>query len=124
MFGAPLRPSDSFESEPSGSHLPGRQDAERELLIERERKARAVLDLVVQRLFGISMLLDAWSTDIAPRHQTAILKSRGLLDETVELIRTAVLEPGGRVDNLATIQAELLADHRALLAAQTLFDDL
>ena len=93
-------------------------------MIERERKARAVLDLVVQRLFGISMLLDAWSTDIAPRHQTAILKSRGLLDETVELIRTAVLEPGGRVDNLATIQAELLADHRALLAAQTLFDDL
>ena len=119
-----MKPSDSREPEPSGSHFPRGQDAERELLIERERKARAVLDLVVQRLFGISLLLDAWSTDIAPHHHDAILKSRGLLDETVELIRTAVLEPGGRVDNLATIQAELLADHRALLAAKTLFDDL
>ena len=123
MFGALLKPTDSREPEPPGAHSP-RDEDDRELLIERERKARAVLDLVVQRLFGISLLLDAWSTDIAPHHHDAILKSRGLLDETVELIRTAVLEPGGRVDNLATIQAELLADHRALLAAKTLFDDL
>jgi PAS domain S-box-containing protein len=74
-------------------------------LVIREREARAMLDLVVQRLFGISMSIEAQrpgaSDQLAER-------SNELIDETIEMIRTAVLERSGYDPKLAKAQQQLL----------------
>jgi signal transduction histidine kinase len=74
-------------------------------LVIREREARAMLDLVVQRLFGISMSIEAQRPDASDQLAE---RSNELIDETIEMIRTAVLERSGYDPKLAKAQQQLL----------------
>ncbi len=77
-------------------------------LTDRERDARAILDLVVQRLFGISATIAALSADSTPAAGERLMSSAMLIDETIELIRTLSGEAHGGRQNLASRQSELL----------------
>jgi PAS domain S-box-containing protein len=87
------------------------QVAERQYqhLSDRERDARALLDLVVQRLFGISATIAALSADTTPAVGDRLMSSAMLIDDTVQLIRSVALESTVRRENLAPTQSGLLA---------------
>lgn len=71
---------------------------------------RAVADLVVQRLFGIAARLSGVRTDDA-----LVASCLELIDDTIDLVRTEVLEGFGRTEDLSGVQADLLVQ-RALEA--------
>ena len=73
-----------------------------------EAEARALLDLAVQRLYGLSLVMKS----TAPQESEIQSASETLIDETIAIIRTWTLEPGGRSDNLAAIQAKILEQWR------------
>ncbi len=87
------------------------QAAERQFLAlsDRERDGRALLDLVVQRLFGISATIAALSADTAPSVSERLMSSAMLIDDTVQLIRSLAPESTVRRENLASRQDQLLA---------------
>ena len=76
-------------------------------LTRRERNARAMLDIVIQRLYGISLTLAA----PAGAGSVGVDSSAGMIDATIEMIRRVVLDPAGRDDALAGAQQALLAEH-------------
>ena len=82
----------------------GLTESERETFSRRERDAQELFDVVIQHLFGISLTLRTVSTT---SHEGALRleRSRSLIGDTIELIRTAGLEPN-------------LADHSLLRAQQ------
>lgn len=74
----------------------------------REREARALLDLVVQRLFGIATGLDALAISAEPVIAARLDSSSELIAATVDLIRAVALEPSDRRENLASVQRDLI----------------
>lgn len=86
------------------------QELERrfEEMTTREGDARALLDLVVQRLFGISATIAALSADAAPAAREHLMSSALLVDETVQLIRSVSGEAHSGRQNLAGRQSDLL----------------
>lgn len=78
-----------------------------QLLTDRERDARALLDIVIQRLYGISLTLEA-IPEASEQVIDRLDRSGGLIDETIELIRSTSLEPAGRDDQLAAAQERIL----------------
>ncbi len=75
---------------------------------EREREGRALLDLVVQRLFGIAASLAAVSSNMATENSDGLTVSGVLIEETIRLIRSVSLESPSKRENLAGLQSELL----------------
>jgi PAS domain S-box-containing protein len=80
------------------------------VLLTREREARALLDLVVQRLYGISLSLDALpaSTGSISPH---IDYSNDLISDTIEMIRANAFVHTPPDQHLAMTQAELTRRH-------------
>ena len=76
-------------------------------LTRRERNARAMLDIVIQRLYGISLTLAA----PADTRSVGADSVAEMIDATIEMIRRVVLDPAGRDDALAGAQQALLAEH-------------
>ena len=66
---------------------------QRDDLLEREQDARALLDLIVQRLYGISLTLRTVSAG-SQEGGARLDRSGDLIDKTIELIRTTSLESG------------------------------
>ncbi len=66
---------------------------QRDDLLDREQDARELLDLIVQRLYGISLTLRTVSS-CSLEGGARLDRSSDLIDKTIELIRTTSLEPG------------------------------
>jgi PAS domain S-box-containing protein len=66
---------------------------QRDDLLDREQDARALLDLIVQRLYGISLTLRTVSAG-SQEGGARLDRSGDLIDKTIELIRTTSLESG------------------------------
>ncbi len=66
---------------------------QRDDLLDREQDARVLLDLIVQRLYGISLTLRTVSAG-SQEGGARLDRSSDLIDKTIELIRTTSLEPG------------------------------
>jgi PAS domain S-box-containing protein len=78
---------------------------------DRESEARALLDLIVQRLYGIALTLRTVCPDT--REGGARLdRSSDLIDNTIELIRTTGLESGVQSDALVRSQEEFVRSFR------------
>jgi signal transduction histidine kinase len=75
---------------------------------ERERNAMALLDLVIQRLFGISASIASMSVETAPAISERLSNSVVLIDETIQLIRSVSGEVRSGRENRAGRQSELL----------------
>lgn len=69
-----------------------------------ELHVRAVADLVVQRLFGIAARLSGVHGD----DEALVHSCIELIDDTIDLVRTEVLEGFGRTEDLSGMQADLL----------------
>ena len=84
-------------------------DAEhqRDDLLDREADARALLDLIVQRLYGISLTLRTVSAG-SQEGGVRLDRSSDLIDKTIELIRTTSLEPGVPDHALTRAQEEFV----------------
>jgi PAS domain S-box-containing protein len=65
---------------------------QRDDLLDREQDARALLDLIVQRLYGIALTLRTVSAG-SQEGGSRLNRSSDLIDQTIELIRTTGLEP-------------------------------
>ena len=65
---------------------------QRDDLLDREQDAHALLDLIVQRLYGISLTLRTVSAG-SQEGCARLDRSSDLIDKTIELIRTTSLEP-------------------------------
>jgi hypothetical protein len=72
-----------------------------------ESEARALLDLIVQRLYGIALTLRTVSSD-SHEGGARLDRSSELIDNTIELIRTTSLEPRGQTNALVRSQEEFL----------------
>jgi PAS domain S-box-containing protein len=78
---------------------------------DQESDARVLLDLVVQRLYGIALTLRTVCPD--SREGGARLdRSSDLIDNTIELIRTTGLESGLQTDALVRSQEEFVRSFR------------
>ncbi len=66
---------------------------QRDDLLDREQDAHALLDLIVQRLYGISLTLRTVAAG-SQEGCARLDRSSDLIDKTIELIRTTSLEPG------------------------------
>lgn len=86
-------------------------------LARREREARAMLDIVVQRLYGIFLSLRAHQDDDEATEDSAIEARTALIDETIDMIRSSFLEPAGPDWDMAKVQSELVASDEQLGAA-------
>lgn len=68
---------------------------------------RALLDIVVQRLYGISLTIEAMAQMSAPPLRPTFDRSAQIIDETIDMVR--MLMPSGEGDeSVAAAQAELL----------------
>ena len=85
-------------------HTRSRRD---EVVVQREREGRAMLDLVVQRLYGIALQLEVAATS-GSASAAVTARSSQLIHETIELIRFESLEPGGSGSDFAAIQSRWL----------------
>jgi hypothetical protein len=72
-----------------------------------EHDARVLLDLIVQRLYGISLTLRTVSAG-SQEGGARLDRSSDLIDDTIELIRTTSLEPGVPDHALTRAQQEFL----------------
>jgi hypothetical protein len=72
-----------------------------------EREARALLDLIVQRLYGISLTLRTVCPD-SHEGSARLDRSSDLIDNTIELIRTTGLQPGVQTGALVRSQEEFV----------------
>ena len=68
-------------------------EQQRDVLLDRDKDARALLDLIVQRLYGISLTLRTVSAG-SQEGGARLDRSGDLIDKTIELIRTTSLESG------------------------------
>jgi signal transduction histidine kinase len=75
--------------------------------LNRDQEARALLDLVVQRLYGISLTLRTVSAG-SQESSARLARSNDLIDKTIELIRATSLEPGAPEQALARAQDEFV----------------
>ncbi len=80
---------------------------QRDDLLDREQDARALLDLIVQRLYGISLTLRTVSAG-SQEGGARLDRSSDLIDKTIELIRTTSLEPGAPDHVLTRAQEEFV----------------
>jgi PAS domain S-box-containing protein len=80
---------------------------QRDDLLDREQDARALLDLIVQRLYGISLTLRTVSAG-SQEGGARLDRSSDLIDKTIELIRTTSLEPGVPDHTLTKAQEEFV----------------
>jgi PAS domain S-box-containing protein len=80
---------------------------QRDDLLDREQDARALLDLIVQRLYGIALTLRTVSAG-SQEGGTRLERSSDLIDKTIELIRTTTLEPAVPDQVLTRAQEEFV----------------
>ena len=81
--------------ERSGGLPPAHHDmtvAERNTFLQREHEARVLLDVVIQRLYGISLTLGTVVT-ASDEGTSKLQRSSSLIGDTIELIRTSGLDP-------------------------------
>ena len=98
--------------------VPSSWTADWDILARREREARAMLDIVVQRLYGIFLSLRAHQNDESTEDSDHESRT-ALIDETIDMIRTSFLEPAGPDWTMARTQANLVTTDDRADAADT-----
>ena len=70
-------------------------------------ESRALLDIVVQRLYGISLTIEAMAQMSAAPLRPTFERSAAVIDETIDMVRMLMPTVDGE-ESVAVAQAELL----------------